>query len=160
MFGPLLHNGILVVVTVESLYLLDPSSGGMRQHFQWKGDTIAFAESTPENVVVGLRGPLSAEGSSEVVLLNESGFCGNAKLSGFCPHSRYSGETQTVYVSHLQGIDLCAFPKSMAVACKLSTSGARGDTGLVDVHSGRIHTLTGDGTVYVLRHPELMTGES
>lgn len=110
-FGPLLHKGILVVVTVESLYFLDPSSGSVRRHFQWKGDRISFAESTPENVVVGLHGPLPAQGSSEVVLLSESGVCGNARLSGFCLHSRYSSETKTVYV-------------------------------------------------YVLRHPEAMTGES
>jgi outer membrane protein assembly factor BamB len=158
-FGPLIYKGILVVVTVESLYFLDPSSGSVRQHFQWKGDNIAFAESTPENVVVGLHGSHPAQGSTEVVLLNESGACGNAKLSGFCLHSRYSCETQTVYVSHLQGVDVCT-PESMAVICKLGTSGRGGDTGLVDVKDGRIHALTGDGTVYVLRHPNSMSGES
>jgi hypothetical protein len=158
-FGPLLYKGLLVVVTVESLYFLDPNGGTVRHHYQWKGDSIVFAESTPKNVVVALHGALPPQGSSEVVLLNESGACGNGKLSGFCLHSRYCSETNTVYVSHLQGVDLCTLD-SMAVICKLSTSGRGGDTALVDVKGGRIHALTGDGTVHVLVHPELTSDRS
>jgi len=45
-FGPLLHKVLLVVVAVESLYLLDSASGEVRKHFQWKANSIAFAEST------------------------------------------------------------------------------------------------------------------
>ncbi|MBV8052419.1 MAG: PQQ-like beta-propeller repeat protein, partial [Acidobacteriaceae bacterium] len=135
-FGPLLHKELLVVVAVESVYFLDPSTGSTRQHFQWKGDKIAFAESTPHNVLVGLHGTGPARGSSQVILLNESGVYGNTKLSGFCLHSRYSNETRTVYVSHLQGVDLCV-PESMAVICRLATSGGGAGIGLVDVHSRR-----------------------
>jgi outer membrane protein assembly factor BamB len=72
--GPLQHNGLLVVVAVESVYLLDPTNGNLRQHSQWKGDSIAFAESTGRDVVIALRGVWPPKGSSEIAFLNESGF--------------------------------------------------------------------------------------
>jgi outer membrane protein assembly factor BamB len=72
-FGPLQHKGLLVVVAEESVYLLDPTNGKLRQHFQWKGDSIAFADSTGRDVLVALRGAWPPKCSSEIAFLNESG---------------------------------------------------------------------------------------
>ena len=45
-FVPLFHKGLLVVVAEESVYLLGPTNGKLRQHFQWKGESMAIAEGT------------------------------------------------------------------------------------------------------------------
>jgi outer membrane protein assembly factor BamB len=152
-FGPLLHNGFLVVVAVESIFLLDPASGQMRQHFQWKGNTIAFAESTGRDVVVSLRGVWPPKDSSEIAFLNESSIRRTAILAGHCTCFRYSAEKGLLYASHLEGVDLLS-PDAAEVLCKLTTTGRDGDAALVDVQGDRIYVLTGDGSVHALRHPE------
>ena len=152
-FGPLLHKGLLVVVAVESLYLLDPTSGKVRQHFQWKGDNIAFAESTGRDVVVALRGAWPPKDSSEIAFLNESGIHRTVSLTGHCIDFRYFPDKALLYASHFQGVDLLS-PDAAEILCKLTTTGREGDTALVDVQGDRIYVLTGDGSVHALRHPE------
>jgi PQQ-like domain len=152
-FGPLLHKGFLVVVAVESLYLLDPTSGKMRQHFQWKGDSIAFAESTGRDVVVALRGVWPPKDSSEIAFLNESGIHRTVSLAGHCIDFRYFPDKELLYASHFQGVDLLS-SDAAEVLCKLTTPGRDGDTALVDVQGDRIYALTGDGAVQALRHPD------
>jgi hypothetical protein len=151
-FGPLLHKVLLVVVAIESLYLLDPTSGEVRQHFQWKGNSIAFAESTGRDVVVALRGAWPPKDSVEIAFLNESGIHRPASLTGHCIDFRYSPDKGLLYASHLQGVDLLS-PDTAEVLCKLTTTGRDGDTALVDVKEDRIYALTGDGCVHALRHP-------
>jgi outer membrane protein assembly factor BamB len=151
-YGPLLHKGLLVVVAVESVYLLDPTNGNLRQHFQWKGDSIAFAESTGRNVVIALRGVRPPKGSSEIAFLNESGVHRTASLTGHCIHFRYSAEKRLLYASHLQGVDLFS-PDTGEILCKLVTTVSSG-VALVDLTDDRIYVLTGDGSVHALRHPD------
>jgi outer membrane protein assembly factor BamB len=152
--GPLQHSGLLVVVAVESVYLLDPANGKLRQHFQWKGDSIAFAESTERDVVIALRGEFPPNGNSELAFLNESGTHRTGRLTGHCLHFRYSADNGLLYASHLHGVDLCN-PDTGDVLCKLTTTGRGGDTALVDVKEETIYVLTGDGSVHALRHPNL-----
>jgi outer membrane protein assembly factor BamB len=149
--GPLQHNGLLVVVAVESVHLLDPTNGKLRQHFQWKGDSIAFAESTECDVVIALRGARPTKGSSEIAFLNESGVHRTVRLTGYCVHFRYSAEKELLYASHLQEVDLLS-PDTGEILCKLTTTVSSG-AALVDVRDGRIYVLTGDGSVHALRHP-------
>lgn len=152
-FGPILHKGLLVVVAVESLYLLDPTSGKVRQHFQWKGDNIAFAESTGRDVVVALRGAWPPRDSSEIAFLNESGIHRTVSLTGHCTDFRYFPDKGLLYASHLEGVDLLS-PDTGEILCKLTTTGRDGDAALVDVQGDRIYALTGGGSVHALRHPD------
>jgi hypothetical protein len=152
-FGPLLHKVFLVVVAVESLYLLDPATGKVREHFQWEGDSIAFAESTGRDIVVALRGAWPPKDSSEIAFINESGIHRTASLTGHCIDFRYASDKGLLYASHLQGVDLLS-PDTAEVLCKLTTTGRDGDTALVDVKEDRIYVLTGDGCVHALRHPD------
>jgi outer membrane protein assembly factor BamB len=152
-WGPLLHKALVVVLAIESLYLLDPTSGEVRQHFQWEGNNIAFAESTGRDVVVALRGAWPPKDNSEIAFLNESGIHRTAILAGHCACFRYSAEIGLLYASHLQGVDLLS-PDTGEILCKLTTAGRDGDTALVDVREDRIYALTGDGSVHALRHPD------
>jgi outer membrane protein assembly factor BamB len=106
-FGPLFFRRSVVVVGRQSLYLLNPETGEVEQHFAWKGNDIAFAESTPRNVMVALRGPSPPKGNSDVVLLNQSGIQRTAVLDAYCLFFRYAAETRLIYASHLHGVDLC-----------------------------------------------------
>jgi outer membrane protein assembly factor BamB len=151
--GPLQHNGLLVVVAVESVYLLDPTNGKLRQHFQWKGDSISFAESTGRDVAIALRGARPPKGSSEIAFLNESGVHRTVSLTGYCIHFRYSVEKELLYASHLEGVDLLS-PDTGEILCKLTMRVSSG-AALVDVRDDRIYMLTGDGSVHALRHPDL-----
>jgi outer membrane protein assembly factor BamB len=116
--GPLQHNGLLVVVAVESVYLLDPTNGKLRQHSQWKGDSISFAESTGRDVAIALRGAPPPKGSSEIAFLNESGVHRTVSLTGYCIHFRYSVEKELLYASHLEGVDLLS-PDTGEILVKL-----------------------------------------
>jgi len=151
-FGPLLHKGLLVVVA-ESVYLLDPTNGKLRQHIEWKGDSVEFAESTGRDVVIVLRGAWPPKDSSEIAFLNESGVHRSASLIGYCFYFRYLTRKRLLYASHLQGVDLLS-PDTAEVLCKLTTNVDGGGTGLVDVRDDRIYVLTGDGSVHALRHPD------
>ena len=152
-FGPLLHNGLLAVVTVESLYLLDPANGQVRQHFQWKGDYIDFAESTRRDLVISLRGSSPSKDRSEIVFLNELGIHRTGSLTGYCLRFRHSIEKELLYASHFQGIDLLR-PDTGEVLCKLTTTEENEDTALVDIKGNMIYALTGDGSVHALKHPD------
>jgi len=157
-FGPVLHKDLLVVVA-ESVYLLDPTNGKLRQHSEWKGDSVAFAESTGRDVVIALRGAWPPKGSSESAFLNESGVHRTASLIGYCLHFRYLTEKRLLYASHLQGVDLLS-PDTAEVLCKLTTTGRDGDAALVDVKGDRIYALTEGGSVHSLRHPDLRANGS
>jgi hypothetical protein len=153
-FGPLLHNGLLAVVTVESLYLLDSADGQVRQHFQWKGDNIDFAESTRRDLVILLRGTSPSKDHSEIVFLNELGIHRTGSLTGNCLRFRHSIEKELLYASHFHGVDLFR-PDTGEVLCKLTTTEESGDTALVDIKENMIYALTGEGSVHALRHPDL-----
>jgi hypothetical protein len=135
----------------RSSYLLDPTNGKLRQHSQWKGDSISFAESTGRDVAIALRGAPPPKGSSEIAFLNESGIHRTVSLTGYCIHFRYSVEKELLYASHLEGVDLLS-PDTGEILVKLMIVSS--GVALVDVRDDRIYALTGDGSVHALRHPD------
>jgi hypothetical protein len=65
---------------------------------------------------------------------------------------RYAKETNLIYISHLEGIDVRQKSGDMP-AFRIERSERSSGISQVDVTTKTIYALTGDGYVYALRHP-------
>jgi len=87
------------------------------------------------------------------VISTESRTQRTIEVTLFCPSFRFASSTGLLYLSHLHGIDLI-HPRKAILVCRMRTRrDTRGGVGLADVMNGKIYALTGDGTIYALRHP-------
>ena len=150
-FGPLAYKGLIAVFT-DSVYLLKPETGKVVRKFSWKNDGITTATSTPKGIIAMLRGKWPPSGTVELIRLTESGIQFSKTLQAFVAFLRYAKETKLVYVSHLEGIDICR-PQSGEIICTVKLSKGPEEVGPVEVRDSKIYALSGDGYVYALRHP-------
>jgi PQQ-like domain len=152
-FGPLMFKGRAAVIAA-SLYLLDGRTGEIERQFKWENDTVSFAESGGETMLVGLCGSWPPDGNTKFVWLNESGIKAEAMREGFCLQPRYIPSTELMYLSHLGGIDVW-HADTGDVLCQIkSPRTVGGDAALPDAKE-HLYVLTGDGGVYALNHPTL-----
>jgi outer membrane protein assembly factor BamB len=150
-FGPLAYKGLIAVFT-DSVYLLKPETGKVLRKFSWKNDGITTATSTPKGIIATLRGKWPPSGTVELIRLTESGIQFSKTLQAFVAFLRYAKESKLVYVSHLEGIDICR-PQSGEIICTVKLSKGPEEVGPVEVRDNKIYALSGDGYVYALRHP-------
>jgi outer membrane protein assembly factor BamB len=152
-FGPLLCRGLLAVIT-DSVYLLKPKNGAVVRRFSWKGDGVSHAASTLKDIIAILREASRPAGDVRLVGLNESGIRFTETCQTFVAFLRHAAETNLIYVSHLQGIDVRR-SESGVIACKIERETSSAGNGPVDVKRNTIYVLTSDGYVYALRHPSI-----
>ena len=150
-FGPLLFRDLLVVLT-NSVYLLTPRDGKIVRRFSWKGDGVKEADCTQREVVCMLRGSWPPNGQSKLVGLNERGIRFADKSSNYVAFVRCIDKTKLIYISHLQGIDVRR-QSGGGLACQIELGNVSSGIGPVDVKNGAIYALTGDGSVWALKHP-------
>lgn len=168
-FGPIVHQDSVLVVS-HSLYVLNPRTGKIRRRFSWEGETVQHADSTQLGIVLTFMPKASttkrpaekasAEGVAALhphyetlVFISRSGRQRTRKILASCAALRYVQATGFVYVSHLQGIDVLR-PVTGTLLWQLTLNDdSRGGVALVDVKDNEIYTLTGNGSVYALRHP-------
>lgn len=169
-FGPVLHKNSVLAVS-DSLYVLDPTSGKVQRRLSWSGRKVHQAASTPQSIIVMIHPEIShveisaaneaamtaasseARSKTAMCVISHSGKERQTQIAAFCPQFRYATATRLVYLSHLGGVDIFR-PATGALLCRLATSGdTGGGIGLVDLMNEKIYVLTGDGTVYALRHP-------
>lgn len=152
-FGPLVCRGLLAVVT-DSIYLLRPETGRIVRRLSWKDDAVSEAESTPRGIIAILRGKESSGANATILGLNEKGVQFTEVSKVFVAFLHYAGETNLIYVSHLEGIDLHR-SKDGRLLCRLERRKVPAGNSLVDVRQKSIYALTADGYVYALRHPAI-----
>jgi hypothetical protein len=150
-FGPLLSRDSLVAIT-HSIYFLKPESGRVIRRFSWKRDGVSEADCTRRDVVCMLRGSWPPSGESRLVGLNETEIQFTENSAAYVALIHFASETNLIYVSHLQGIDVRR-PASGTLVCKIERKSGSSGIGLVDVKGNTIYALVGDGYVYALRHP-------
>jgi hypothetical protein len=150
-FGPLLFRSLLGVVT-DSIYLLSPESGKVVRRFSWKGDGVSQAECTRTNIIAILRGDSPSDGNVTFVGLNENGIHFTGPCKAFVAFLHYASETNLIYISHLEGIDLRC-PETGVMVGRIERRSVPAGNSPVDVKQNTIHVLTMDGYVYALRHP-------
>ena len=149
--GPLLFRSLLGVVT-DSIYLLRPETGKVVRRFSWKGDGVTGADCTRRDVVCMLRGSWPPSGETKLVGLNDTGIQFTENSTAYVALIHFASETNLIYVSHLQGIDVRRQAKGTLV-CKIEEKSGSSGIGLVDVKGNTIYALVADGHVYALRHP-------
>jgi PQQ-like domain len=150
-FGPLAYKRLIAVFT-DSIYLLRPESGKVARKFSWKNDGVTMAASTPEGIVATLRGPWPPGPTVELIGLKESGIKFSKTMRASVAFLRYAKESKLVYISHLEGIDVCQ-PSTGDVICAIRHGERSEGIGPVEVSRNTIYALTGDGYVYASRHP-------
>jgi len=168
-FGPLVHKSSVLAVS-DPLYLLNPRTGRVRRRFSWSDLKLQQADSTRRSIVLTFWPELSStklpSGKAEaekiaalqtesriMALIANSGVQRTKAFVAFCPFVRYAPTARLVYLSHLDGIDLFR-PTTGTLLCRLNIGNDR-SSGIapVDVKDEKIYVLTGDGSVYALRHP-------
>jgi PQQ-like domain len=152
-FGPLLFRRQLIVVS-DSVFFLDLNMGKIVRKFSWKSDGVSRADCTGQGVVCILRGTWPPDGTAKLVGLNDSGVQFTQSLKASVALIRYAKETNLIYVSHLEGIDVRR-PKDGGLAFRISPKQMTSGISQVDVSKNRIYALTGDGYVYAMRHPSI-----
>jgi hypothetical protein len=150
-FGPLIFQRLAAIFT-DSIYLLEPKTGKIIRRFSWKGDGIKGAVSTPRNIVGELRGKWPPEGKTELVGVTKTHIQFSNTHDVWERSLRYSRETNLIYGSHLDGVNLCR-PGNGVSICDIRLNQRHEGVGLVDVRKSIIYALTGRGYVYALRHP-------
>lgn len=171
-FGPLVHQGSVLAVS-DSLYVVNPKTGKVRERFQWKEKRVSQVDSTPRGIVLTFSPTLPANrirlpsGKAEaektlsqvlksktvMTFITQSGGQRTKELVAFCPSFRYAPATQLVYLSHLHGVDVFR-PATGTLLCQLRIKDNTGNgIASVDTRDERIYALTGEGTVYALRQP-------
>jgi len=160
-FGPLVHRNSVLTVS-DSLCLLNPGTGEVEQLYSWKKEKVYRAETTPRTIVLtfwpkwascGNPPPNESDTNKITILITKSGVQRTTTFVAFCHQFRYIPATALLYLSHAEGIDLI-HPEDGRVLCQLKTTDdTRGGLALVDVRDGLIYALSGDGSVYALRHP-------
>lgn len=150
-FGPLGYKTLVAVFT-DSVYLLKPQSGKVARKFSWKNDGVTMAASTPRGIVATLRGEWAPRDTVQLIGLNETGIRFSKPIRASVAFLRYSKESKLVYISHLEGIDVCK-PDTGDVICSIRHGERAEGIGPIEVSANKIYALTGDGCVYASRHP-------
>ncbi|SRR5216684_924231 len=138
----------------DSVYLLKPADGKIVRRFSWKTDGVLQADCTRREVVCMLRGAGPPNGQSRLVGLNERGIRFTYISSAYVAFVRCIDKTKLVYISHLQGIHVRQ-QSGGALACQIELGNVSSGIGPVDVRDGMIYVLTGDGSIYALKHPAI-----
>jgi hypothetical protein len=152
-FGPLAFRRLAAIFT-DSIYLLEPRTGRIVRKFSWKGDGINGAVSTPRNIVAKLRGKWPPDGRSEIVGVNETHVQFSKTHTVWERSLSYSRESNLVYLSHLDGVNVCR-PGDGASICDIRLSQRHEGLGSVNSTKNTIYALTGRGWVYALKHPRI-----
>jgi outer membrane protein assembly factor BamB len=150
-FGPLTYKRLIAVFT-DSVYLLIPQSGKVARKFSWRNDGITMAASTPQGIVAMLRGESPPRLTVELIGLRESGIRFSKTIRASVAFLRYAKESKLVYISHLEGIDVCE-PDKGDVICAIRHGEPLEGIGPVEVYGNKIYALTGNGYIYASRHP-------
>lgn len=150
-FGPLAYKGLIAVLT-DSVYLLKPETGKVVHRFTWKNDGISTATSTPNGIIATLKGKWPPSGTVELIRLTEGGLQFSKRIQASVASVRYARESKLLYVSHLEGIEICR-PHSGEIICTVKFGEEHGQIGPVDVRNNKLYALSEDGYVYALRHP-------
>lgn len=168
-FGPIVHHDSVLAVS-DSLYVLNPRTGKIRRRFSWEGEIVSHADSTQLGIVLTFMPKVSKmklpadKASAErvaalhphyetLVFISRSGRPRTRRILASCAALRYVQTTGFVYVSHLHGIDVLR-PVTATLLWQLKLNDdSRGGLALVDVKDNEIYTLTGNGSIYALRHP-------
>ena len=169
-FGPILHKDSVLAIS-KSLYVLNPKTGAVRRRYSWEDRRMHEIVSTSRSTVVTFwpefineklpgkkakaekRAAALAE-SASIAFIDHSGKIHTKTLDVFCPAARYGPNTRLLYLSHLYGVDIFQ-PNTGSLLFKVrAKQGARGGIAPVDVNDGKIYVLSGNGTVYALRHPK------
>lgn len=137
-------------VAAESLYLLDPKTGEIKQRYSWPGDRVQFVCNSPHRMVIILPGCWPPRGGEHLIIVNRSGIVRRYRVA-YCLACRYLKETGFLYESHLKGLNI-SDPASGDIVFEIRAEGAEG-IGLVDVKDGVIYAMTDKGVVLALRHP-------
>lgn len=168
-FGPLVHKDSVLAVS-DSLYVLNPRTGRVRERLSWGDLRVEQGDTTPQSIVLMFSPKLSrtklpstkaeAEGiaareteTRPMVFIAKSGMQRTESVDGFCTSFRYASATRRVYLSHLHGVDVFR-PTTGRLLCRLHLEDdTHGGVASVDVMEERIYVLTGSGCVHALRHP-------
>jgi hypothetical protein len=150
-FGPLIFQRLAAIFT-DSIYLLEPKTGKIIRRFSWKGDGIKGAVSTPRNIVGELRGKWPPEGKTELVGVTKTHIQFSNTHDVWERSLSYSRETDLIYGSHLDGVNLCR-PSDGVSICDIRLNQRHEGVALVGLKKTIIYALTGRGYVYALRHP-------
>lgn len=152
-FGQLLYRKSLVVLT-HSIYRLESASGRVIARFSWKGESVNAAEVTAKTIIALLRTEQPAGGEMRLVGVDGTRIRFSSGYAAFCPEVRYAPETKLIYVSHLEGVDLCR-PETGEVIGRLKLGKQAERAGLVEVKQNTIYLITGEGHAYAVRHPKI-----
>ena len=151
--GPL-KCGEFVVLVTDSIYLVKPENGKIVRKFSWKEDGVSSVAVTGKRIIANLRGGWPPEGNIRLVGLNKEKVYFTRSHSAFVAFLRYSVETNLIYVSHLEGINVIR-PDDGSLPCKIENKRSPLGNGPVDVKRNVIYVLTNDGHVYAMRHPAI-----
>ncbi len=173
-FGPLAHQDSVLAVS-NSLYLLNSRTGKVRRRFSWSGLRPKEADSTPQGIVLTFWPALSGNklsmedadaekgkaleaASRLMIFIAKSGLQRTKQLVASGVSFRYAPATRLVYLSGYHAIDVLR-PATGTLFCRLNIADdTGGGIAAVDVKDEKIYALTGDGSVYALRHPALQRG--
>jgi outer membrane protein assembly factor BamB len=144
--------GKFVALFTDSIYFIEPDSGKVVRRFSWKDDGVSNAAAVRIGIVASLRGSWPPAGNVKFVGVNEDKVYFTVSHRTFVAFLQYVAETDLIYVSHLEGIDIIR-PNDGSIVCKLECESRPPGNGPVDVKRRRIHVLTNEGYVYALRHP-------
>jgi outer membrane protein assembly factor BamB len=170
-FGPIAYKDSILAIS-KSLYVLNPKTGTARRRYSWEDRRVHEVISTPRSIVVTFWPEFTKERlpsdkaeaerraselteSSSIEFISNSGRVRRMSIALPCNAARYAQATRLLYVSHLKGIDVFR-PTIGSLVFKLTTKqDAGGGIAPVDVAEKKIYVLTGNGTVYALRHPKV-----
>ena len=100
-----------------------------------------------------LRGKWPPSGQSKLVAIDERGTNFTELLDTYVAFVRCVTRTRLIYISHLQGIDVRG--QKGGLVCQLNLGDVTSGIGQIDVMDRTIYALTGNGSVYALRHPTI-----
>jgi hypothetical protein len=161
-FGPLVHGSSILAVT-NSLYLLTPN-GKVQRRYSWENQEIEHVESTPRSIAItfwpkrlgrGAEPPSVSEPVKLTLVVTKSGNERTETITRFSQSLRYVPTTRLLYLSHAHGIDLMHPSKGILLGRILTNRDLRNGVAPVDVKTKTIYAMTGDGSVYALRHPPI-----
>jgi outer membrane protein assembly factor BamB len=168
-FGPLAHQDSVLAIS-NSLYVLNSRTGRVRRRFSWSGLRPREADRTPQGIVLTFWPVLSGnrlsmddadadkravlEAASKVMIfIAKSGLQRTHELVASGRSFRYVPATRLMYLSGYQSVDALR-PATGTVLCRLNLDDdTGGGIAPVDVKDKKLYALTGDGSVYALRHP-------
>jgi hypothetical protein len=143
-FGPLVHGGSVLAVS-DSLYVLNPRTGRVRQRLSWGDRRVQQGDSTPQSIVLMFSPKVSStklpsvKAEAEKIAARES----ETRLMVFVAKS---GMQRTKSVDFR--------PTTGTLLCRVHLEDdTHGGVASVDVKEEKIYVLTGAGCVYALTHP-------